>query len=222
MFGDWQMGKLDLVLKEDLQRFAKYQSCKQIGEMYGCSAELIRKKLHQLGIKVTKRRFDPPKSDLETMYQTMSMQEIAKHYGVGETVVWKRLKEHGVVLKDFVNHRLKPGREFSVEHRKALSVALTGRWAGDKNPNWKDGAHKKNLALRASGAYKQWRVAALDLKGSRCEECGVEQNSECECCGYKIRLHVHHIKSFSDNPELRFEPANAEVLCPKCHKARHD
>jgi 5-methylcytosine-specific restriction endonuclease McrA len=222
MFGDWHMGKLDLAVKQDLEQLAKYQSCEQIGLKYGCSAELVRRKLHKLGIKVTRKRFDPPKEDLEALYQTKSMLEIAEHYGVGQTVVWKRLKEHGIELRGFVNHRLKPGRQFSVEHRKNLSLAHTGRWVGDKNPNWKDGIHKKNLAIRASGVYKQWRVAALNLKGSKCEACGVEQDSVCECCGYKIRLHVHHIRPFAKYPELRFDPANAEVLCPKCHKARHD
>ncbi len=215
------MGKL-VATKEELQELAKSNTCEQIGKRFGCSAELVRRHLHKLGIPVTRRRFDPPKEDLASLYQTMPMADIAKHYGVGETVVWKRLKEHGIALNEFVNHRLKPGREFSLSHKKSLSEAHKGKWAGERNPNWKGGVHKQNLAIRATGDYKQWRVAALAAKGNRCEDCGVQQDNVCDCCGTKIRLHVHHIKSFSKYPELRFDPLNAEVLCPKCHNARHN
>jgi len=215
------MGKLN-VSKEQLETLSKTNTCEEIGRMYGCSAELVRRAMHKNGVKLSRRKFDPSKHDLEQLYQTMSMRQIADHYGVGETVVWARLKEHGIVLQEFGNHRLKPGRIFSLEHRKNLSKAHTGRWEGDKNPNWKGGVHHQNLKARATGEYKQWRIAALAAKGNRCECCGVEQDTVCNCCGVKIRLHVHHIKPFSKYPELRYEPLNAEVLCPRCHAARHD
>jgi transposase len=214
------LGKLTAT-KQELQALVGVKSCEQIGKMFGCSAELVRRKLHSLGIAVTKRRFDPPAEELRQMYQAMSMSKIAEHYGVGETVVFKRLKEHGIKVDTIGNHRLKTGRKFSLEHRKNLSLAHTGRWVGDKNPHWKGGVHVKNLAERASGAYKQWRVAALELKGSACEQCGVKQGSMCQCCGTSVRLHVHHIKSFASHPELRYDATNAEVLCPKCHFSRH-
>ncbi len=34
----------------------------------------------------SRRSFDPPRSELRRLYQTYSMQEIAEHYGVGETM----------------------------------------------------------------------------------------------------------------------------------------
>jgi len=71
--------------------------------------------------------------------------------------------------------------------------------------------------IRQSSAYKSWRAAAKKLKGNRCEKCGAEEGKKCDCCGYIIYLHVHHIKPFSTYPELRFDPSNASVLCPKCH-----
>jgi transposase len=215
------MGKL-AATKEELQELIKFNTCEGIGKKFDCSAELVRRQLHKLGISISRRKFDPPKDELENLYQSMSCSEIAKHYGVGETVVWGRIKEHNIELKEFVNHRMKPGREFSLEHKKNLSKAHKGKWTGELNPNWKGGVHQKHLAIRATGDYKQWRVAALAAKGNRCEDCGTEQNSMCNCCGVKIRLHVHHVKSFSKHPELRFDPLNAEVLCPKCHTARHN
>ena len=215
------MGKL-VATKEELQELIKFNTCVQIGKKFNCSAELVRRHIHKLGISMVRRKFDPPKDELEALYQKMSCSDIAKHYGVGETVVWSRIKEHNIELKEFVNHRLKPGREFSLSHKKNLSIAHKGRWSGELNPNWKGGIRGKNLAIRSTGEYKQWRVAALEAKGNRCEDCGVEQNSTCNCCGITIRLHVHHIKSFSKFPELRFDPLNAEVLCPKCHAVRHN
>ena len=156
------------------------------------------------------------------MYQKMSMAEIAKHYEVGETVVFKRLKEHGIVADEFINHRLKTGKTFSPEHRQALSKAKAGKWAGEKNPNFNNGAMVKNLKVRASGEYKQWRYAALARATFACQGCGVPQGKMCDCCGHRVSLHVHHVKPFAHFPDLRFDPANSEVLCAKCHRSRHD
>lgn len=220
------MSKLDLT-KEDLEKIYRNHSTVEIGRMYGVCAEIVRRRLHEFGIKTRKRggrrQFDPPAKELERLYQKHSMREIAEKFGVGETVVFKRLTEHGITLRGYEKggHRLKPGRTFSPEARQNMSKSKRGRWTGDKNPNWKGGVHYKNIRLRASAEYKQWRYEALDLKGFKCEQCGIAQHSVCECCGTKIRLHVHHIKSFSRYPTLRFDPKNSEVLCPKCHHSRH-
>lgn len=164
-----------------------------------------------------KRSFNPPARELAKLYKTMSLAKIAEHYGVGETVVWKRVKEHGISG----NHRLTP-KTFTPEHRVALSLVKRGRWSGDRNPNWKGGVRLQNLEARATGEYKQWRYAALVRAGFKCESCGKEQGSICKCCGDKLSLHVHHVQSFADHPELRFDPKNSEVLCSKCHWRSHD
>lgn len=210
----------------ELKELYKTRSTAQIGAIYGVNAETVRKLLHRYGIPVKasggNRVFDPPAEELRTLYQTMSMAQIAEHYGVGETVVFKRLKEHGIELDGFKNHRLKPGKTFTPEHRQALSKAKRGKWSGEKNPNWKNNARTKNMQARSTGEYKQWRYAALALVGFACQGCGIKQGTVCECCGHKITLHVHHVKPFATFPELRYEPSNAEVLCPKCHKHSHD
>ena len=68
------------------------------------------------------------------------MRQIADMYGVGETVVWNRLKEFGIKLHDYENggHRLRPGRIFSEEHRRKIGLAMRGR-VGPLNRNWKGG-----------------------------------------------------------------------------------
>jgi hypothetical protein len=71
--------------------------------------------------------------------------------------------------------------------------------------------------IRQSSTYRAWRQKAKQLKGNRCERCGIKDRSFCKCCGNRVFLHVHHIKPFSVYSELRFDPTNASVLCSKCH-----
>ncbi len=70
------------------------------------------------------RRFDSPDDELRDLYQRMSMREVAEHYGVGETVVWKRVKEHGITLEgmDSHGHRRKPA-PFTDEHLAKMASA---------------------------------------------------------------------------------------------------
>lgn len=170
-----------------------------------------------------RRKFDPDPSELRRLYQTMSMRAIAEHFGVGETVVFHRIREHGIVLDGFEKggHRKRTGRQFSEAHKLALRRSHAGNWTGEKNPNWRGGVDRENRRLRGSEDYQRWRIAALARAGNACEGCGVKNGTVCECCGTKIRLHVHHIESFSAVPERRFDPANSEVLCPRCHDSRH-
>lgn len=212
--------------KAELEKLYQFHSCAEIGKMNGVNAETVRKRLkeHQIPIgKVGGRRsFDPPKEVLQELYQSMSMQEIAKFFGVGETVVFKRLKEHGVELELHKNHRLKPGRVFSEQHRKNIGEAQKKLGlVGEKNPNWRGGLTEINRRARTGWQAREWREKSLERAGYRCEKCGVEHGHTCECCGVKISLHVHHVQSFSKFPDLRYDPSNSEVLCPKCHYAKH-
>ena len=168
------------------------------------------------------KRFDPPRDELNMLYQQMSMRKIADHYGVGETVVWKRLKEHGIALDEYGNHRLRKNRVFSEQHLANLRKSRKEkRTFGAANPNWKGGLTDVNRRLRTSVEYKEWRNSALILRGNKCQECGVVDGSVCDCCGTRVKLHVHHVKSFAKFPESRFDPENSEILCPKCYYGRH-
>jgi 5-methylcytosine-specific restriction endonuclease McrA len=220
------MAEFAELTKQDLEALYKDHATAGIASMFGVSAETVRKRLVKLGIprrvRGGRRDFDPPADELRALYQTMSMAEIAAKYGVGETVVWKRLKDHGIKLRGYEEggHRLKPGRIFSEDHRRKISRSMRGK-VGPLNRNWKGGRATKSLQLRGSIEYREWRNAALSLRGDKCQECGVANGWTCECCGTHIVLHVHHLESFARVPERRFDPANSEVLCPKCHRRRH-
>ena len=172
-----------------------------------------------------KRTFHVTKDVLDSMYQSMTMDAIAKHFGVGETVIHKRIHEFGIKLRGFEeNPRTRPKVPFSPEHFAAIRLAhrnKRGQNVGDKNHNWRGGATEQNLAARRSGAYKEWKLAALGLAGNKCQQCGVAKGHLCDCCGQRVELHVHHVESFAKNIERRFDPTNSEVLCAGCHRSRH-
>lgn len=63
---------------------------------------------------------------------------------------------------------------------------------------------------RTCKEYQKWRKAVLE-----------RDNYTCQMCGSKEKLHVHHIRSFKDYSDLRFDIKNGVVLCKNCHLRVH-
>ena len=202
--------------------YAKH-SQKEISELFGVSEEWVRRLLRSYGVKSkprgSPRTFEISKERLQALYTDHSMREIAFMFGVGETVVFKRIKEYGIVLDE--NHRDRTGKVFSEEHRENLRKAQLGLQRGTKSPRWKGGVTTENIRGRNRSIYRIWKLGALKLANETCQKCGAVKGHVCECCGQRVVLHVHHIKQYADHPELRYDPANAEVLCAKCHYEEH-
>ncbi len=49
----------------------------------------------------------------------------------------------------------------------------------------------------------------------------VKRDLKCVDCGATEGLQAHHIKGWNEAPELRYELANGEALCWRCHHTRH-
>lgn len=202
----------------------------QIADRYGLKAdESVRKKMARMSIARRKpqerREFNPDRDDLHALYQELTIDKIARRYDVGQTIVWRRLKEFGIKLRDYEDggHRKKPGRVFSESHKKALSKAHIAKdWTGERNRNWRGGVSIANWKARQGGQYRRWRREALQYAENQCQDCGTKQGTACECCCASIKLHVHHAESFAANPSRRYDPTNSVVLCPKCHRQRHN
>jgi uncharacterized phage protein (TIGR02220 family) len=64
---------------------------------------------------------------------------------------------------------------------------------------------------RHSYEYEKWKNAVYERDGYACRECGSDQD-----------IHAHHIKSFIDYPELRFDVDNGITLCRECHMKIHN
>jgi hypothetical protein len=181
---------------------------------WGLSARITGKK-HSPG---PKRQFNPPRDELESLYQKLSMREIAKHYGVGETVIFTRIKEAG--LRGPTRSERLSGTPKSESHKAAIKAAVGDR-SGPANPNWRGGVSPISARERTSAKYRAWKEAVLQRADYRCERCGVEAGSRCDCCGHIRRLHAHHKEHFSRNHAERYNPANGEALCERCHHVEH-
>lgn len=206
--------------------YRKLGSCRAVAERVGMGDEWVRKRLKEAGEPLHRvggrKKFDIPVDELRALYQTKSLADIAKHYGCGETLIWTKVKQNGITHEVYgaSGHRRRP-RVFSETHRKNMAKARKGKYAEERNGNWKGGLTLKHIKLRQSREYRDWREAALSLRGGKCQDCGAIDGSVCECCGTRVKLHVHHVESFAKVPERRFDPTNSEVLCPKCHYSRH-
>jgi 5-methylcytosine-specific restriction endonuclease McrA len=76
---------------------------------------------------------------------------------------------------------------------------------------WKGGITSENNAIRNSKKMKKWRKNIFLSDGYICQKCKVVGG----------KLHAHHIKKFSEYPQLRFDVNNGIALCKECHKKIH-
>jgi hypothetical protein len=91
--------------------------------------------------------------------------------------------------------------------------SMYGR-VGDRSPSWKGGITPERQKFYESD---EWKVVSQEIwirdKGT-CQRCQVKRKSKDRA------FHIHHIVSFAV-PELRAEPTNLVLLCPKCHRFVH-
>ena len=95
------------------------------------------------------------------------------------------------------------------KHRKFCShkCGVLGREEryGPDNPRWKGGKRKRDQR------QKPWAQAVISRDKATCTRCGVRD----------VELHAHHIKSFKEHPELRWDVDNGVTLCASCHWQEH-
>ena len=103
---------------------------------------------------------------------------------------------------------------------KSINNAVTNRFScwecrnenisklklGENNIFWRGGVCGENDRLRHSAKYKQWRTSVYK-----------RDNYTCQCCGKHGVLNAHHLVSFSDYAELRYDINNGLTLCEQCH-----
>jgi hypothetical protein len=92
-----EVGK-DLTRKDFIQLKSKFTT-KKIAETFGVHYNTVYYKAMVLGFSEkhrASRKFKPPKNEANALYKKLSMAEIGKHYGVGETVVFMSMKEYGM------------------------------------------------------------------------------------------------------------------------------
>ena len=90
--------------------------------------------------------------------------------------------------------------KISKSHKKS------GRFVREKNPAWKGG---NSVKRRYCDSYdvRVWRTKIFERDDFTCQVC-----KERGC-----NLNAHHIYSWREYPELRFDTTNGITLCVACH-----
>jgi 5-methylcytosine-specific restriction endonuclease McrA len=81
------------------------------------------------------------------------------------------------------------------------------RYFGSENANWNGDPRRKHRESK----HAAWRRKVISRDHGRCRTCGAKD----------VELHAHHVKSYRDHPDLRFEVANGLTLCAHCHWQIH-
>lgn len=91
---------------------------------------------------------------------------------------------------------------------RKISMSKKGKYMGPMASGWKGGVRPKNLLIRDSWQYKEWRTNVFERDNYTCIFCG-------QIGGV---LNADHIKTFAHHPELRFDINNGRTLCVPCHR----
>jgi 5-methylcytosine-specific restriction endonuclease McrA len=109
------------------------------------------------------------------------------------------------------------GGEYSIKDNQPITTFRKQRFCShecgvlgrnttaEHNPNWKGGHSNR------SAKQHKWATNVISRDGATCQHCGATG----------VELHAHHIKSFKDYPELRWDLSNGLTLCHRCHWAEH-
>lgn len=107
------------------------------------------------------------------------------------------------------------GEKLSAEHKQRISQAHIGKKlsdehkakiSGENSPHWKGGITPQTIKDRN---YFTKAISPLVL---------ARDNYTCQVCyAFGGRLHVDHIRSWSEYPDLRFDVDNCRTLCRACH-----
>jgi len=102
---------------------------------------------------------------------------------------------------------LRTGRMHNKESKRKMSLSQ----AGENHPNWKGGITPGYRRIRNLAKYKQWRSDVFARDNYTCQICDSRGGT----------INAHHIQSFADAIEYRFNVDNGKTLCGPCHRDLH-
>ncbi len=146
---------------------------------------------------------------LKQQYSSKPIRQIASENNSDISTIFKWIKKYNIATRGRTDH-LK-GHPKSLEHRKAIGKASANR-KGHLSSNWKGGI--SSIKYRERQYVDRWRERLW-------AEAIKKRDKKCISCGSTEKLHAHHIKTWSDEPELRYATFNGVTLCKQCHYALH-
>lgn len=186
-------------------------------------------------------------SDIIDLYRSgLTGDEIARRLNIGRFVVYYRLKRSGIArrrkgLRDGhtpwnkgvkldeaqkarlnlsglnIGHHWNKGKAgiYSPAYLEKLSVSHTGK-RREMSSHWKGGVSFTNERRSDMPRYKVWRCAVYERDGYQCQKCGDKSAP-----GHPVFLEAHHMQSFAQFPETRYDVNNGQTLCEDCHRKIH-
>lgn len=97
--------------------------------------------------------------------------------------------------------------QFVHDNKRQCNECGRAKISGENAPNWKGGVTSLAELFRKRREYADWRISVYKRDDFTCQSC--KRNN--------VRLHAHHILSFSEYPEKRLDVDNGITLCEKCH-----
>jgi transposase len=118
--------------------------------------------------------------------------------------------------KTFREIAAEQGVHIAVIKRYAAQFGIKGRRSnpGPKNSAWKGGTTPERQRVYKSDGWKTTLKAVYLRDNYTCQRCRSAKQ-------HQRGLHAHHIKSWSEHPELRTDLANLVTLCDVCHRWVH-
>lgn len=110
-------------------------------------------------------------------------------------------------MRVFDAERLK---QMSEQTKRLFKEGKIKKRCGASNNLWKGGIATLQNVTRNTPEYKEWRNSVYERDGYSCQHCGTNKD-----------LHAHHVKTFSESPELRFVVSNGITVCRTCHGIIH-
>jgi len=89
---------------------------------------------------------------------------------------------------------------------------------GENHPRWKGGLCRDKHSI-TSPEYKKWRNAVFKRDNFTCQICFGEDEKVLN--KKKNPLEAHHIKFWSEYPDLRYDVDNGITMCDECHFGFH-
>lgn len=112
----------------------------------------------------------------------------------------------------FVEARLGNASKLGQKDDLATRLRKAKAHSGERSIHWQGGITSKNAKIRNGIELRLWRESVYARDNWTCQDCGKRGSTE---------LNAHHIRPFSEYPELRTSIDNGVTLCKKCHKLRH-
>lgn len=180
--------------------------------IHTCSIKCYGEYLHKIKIREIEEKFNKPiKELLEDLYinKMMPTRKISAEIGLSKGKVSEWLKKYNIEIR-YGSEAIETQWINNIERREAQSKMLIKNFNITKS----EGRFEDYSEYRKTPEYSNWRLNVWARDNFSCIKCGKKRNSE-------TMINAHHLNSFKNNIEARFDVDNGVTLCEDCHIRFH-